>query len=261
VVMKLAFRAFQDTPSVATHLFELSNDEFRSWKRVYGFERQCTVDEVVSSVEGGSPDETARQRVVLLHGVQEVASFPAIRAGLLEKKWTERNLSFPPWWNLLTRSGQGRVIALSDYLRQKNGTEWTGHSGTWGSLGAVYTRPLAETAASHGVETGPMEGVLEWVNDWHAAQAEVRLFNPDFVADPKDWVGLHLPPAERPVRKARRGGKESRRRHNAKRYAQTLIKIEAEGGTNDWANGWIGDVHPQLKERAREYLPPGWELP
>jgi hypothetical protein len=178
---------------------------------------------------------------------------------LLEKKWSERNLSFPPWWNLLTRSGQGRVIALTHHLYQQHGTEWTGHSGTWGSLGAIYSRSLAEAVAGHGGEGD--KGVLDWVNGWHSAQAEVRLFNPDFVADAADWVGLHLSPAERAHRKARRGGKESRRRHNAKRYARTLVKIEAEGGTKDWANGWIGDVHPMLKERAREFLPPGWELP
>jgi len=308
--MKLAFISLLDPVTVS--ISNGRDNEFRSeynldacliqsewwqWRKTYGIADTTDIRKLDAALawqnnpgaqaggEKGARCEEDYQKV-LLFGVQEIASFPTIRAGLLTKKWAAVN-GPPAWWGLLKRTGQDRVIQLTAALLARGKRPEAVWSGTWSSLGPWFTKEQAMRAAEYRASWGGSElptdtgyGIEElywmWGRQWTENFWQVQLFNPDAVADPTYWSGLSVDESDagaergqrgfgdgaKPGRRARRGGKESRRNHNAKRLARQLLRIQEQGSLlRDWDSEWARDIierEPDLLERARQWLPSGW---
>jgi hypothetical protein len=276
----------------------LTRDEWWQWKKTYGVADTTRIDQLDAALAwqnnpgakaGGETGARSKEdyEEVLLFGVQEIASFPTIRAGLLTKKWGAVN-GPPAWWNLFKRTGQDRIIQLTAARLARGEKPGGGWSGTWGTLGPCYTPEQARRASEHRANWGGSELPTDdgdraedlfwlWGREWTENFWQVQLFNPDALADPAYWSGISVEGrgavprgngrgevggAPAAAKKARRGGKEARRRHNAKRFARQLLRIQEQGSLlRDWDNEWARDIierEPDLLERARQWLPAGW---
>jgi len=275
----------------------LIQQEWWQWKKTYGVADTTSIKELDAALAwqnnpgaqaGGEKGARSKEdyEALLLFGVHEIASFPTIRAGLLTKKWEAVN-GPPSWWGLLKRTGQDRIIQLTAARLARGEQPGAAWSGTWGSLGPFHTKEQANRAAEYRANWGgselPTDGgdrteelFWRWGRQWTENFWQVQLFNPDAVADPTYWSGLSVEEGGRgagaprpadgdgatPGRKARRGGRESRRRHNAKRLARQLLRIQEQGSlVHDWDSEWAREIiekQPDLLERAKEWLPPGW---